>query len=62
MRNDRMRTGRTGTKAERGIALLAVVAVLVLLTIIATPFLVTMKDGAERGKAQLAGHEAAMEA
>ncbi|NUN51617.1 MAG: hypothetical protein HUU06_02365, partial [Planctomycetaceae bacterium] len=48
--------------AERGIALLAVVAVLVLLTIIATPFLVTMKDGADRGKAVLASKEAELEA
>src|SRR5690349_24665467 len=49
-------------RGERGIALLTVVAVLVLLTIIATPFLVTMRDGAERGKALLAGSEVALEA
>ena len=59
MLTDRIRSGRN---PERGIALLAVVAVLVLLTIIATPFLVTMKDGAERGKALLASSEAALEA
>jgi hypothetical protein len=47
---------------ERGIALLAVVAVLVLLAIIATPFLVTMRDGAQRGKALLASSEAEIEA
>jgi hypothetical protein len=47
---------------ERGIALLAVVAVLVLLAIIATPFLVTMRDGAQRGKVFLASTEAVVEA
>ncbi|HEU4395092.1 MAG TPA: hypothetical protein VFS92_05965, partial [Planctomycetota bacterium] len=47
---------------ERGIALLSVVAVLVLLAIIATPFLVTMRDGAQRGKAVLAEAQAAKEA
>ena len=52
----------TGRNGERGIALLTVVAVLVLLTIIATPFLVTMKDGAERGKSLLASSAAGMEA
>lgn len=38
------------TRRRRGIALISVVSVLVLLMIIATPFLLAMRDGAKRGE------------
>lgn len=47
---------------ERGIALLSVIGVLVLLAIVATPFLITQRDSAARGERFLYGARAEQEA
>lgn len=45
------RTGRP--RGRRGVALVSVISVLVLLMIVATPFMLTMRDSARRGEAFL---------
>lgn len=56
-RGDRLRRRR-----RHGMAMIAVVAVLVLLTIVATPFLLTQRDSAARGERYLYEARATMEA
>lgn len=51
-----------GRRGERGIALISVIAVLVLLAMVATPFLLTMRDSAARGEKFLYGERANAEA
>lgn len=53
---------RAGERRRRGIALVSVVAVLVLLLIVATPFLLSMRDSAKRGERYLYGSRAEAEA
>ncbi len=58
----RNRPRRPVRRDERGIALISVIAVLVLLAMVATPFLLTMRDSAARGEKFLYGQRADAEA